>query len=86
MNCCYYSRLPDFIVQSDGANFIKKVFTACRPFTGLAMVTKTSGVLLLPAILLLIFIKKCLLEKKFPSFLIDSIIFIAVFSLAAGWW
>lgn len=64
----------------------KKYLLFAALFTGLAMVTKTSGVLLLPAILLLIFIKKCLLEKKFPSFLIDSIIFIAVFSLAAGWW
>lgn len=64
----------------------KKYLLLAALLTGLAMVTKTSGVLLFPAILLLIFIKKCLLEKKFPSFLIDSIIFVSVFSLATGWW
>ncbi len=64
----------------------KKYLLLAALLTGLAMVTKTSGVLLFPAILLLIFIKKCLLEKKFPSFLIDSIIFVSVFSSATGWW
>ena len=64
----------------------RKYLLLAALFTGLAMVTKTSGILLFPAILLLIFIKKCLLEKNFFPFLTDCFIFSAVFAAAAGWW